>query len=238
MQVLQTRQTEPTNGSTPRIPLLGPGPEGMTPAQRKVFEAIVAGRRGRLVGPLRAALHNPELADRWQKLGEILRYSTVFPPIYSELAILLTARRWNADLEWVIHGKAAREAGLGEDIIAAIRDGALPGFDDPALAEIYDYIVALQNDGLVSDATHAAIVARWGAVGVVELTAITGYYSMVAMTLNAHRIPLPPNHSPEFFAEGEPPATTLSELPRSPARASQRGDSPARGKAAKGGDVL
>ena len=39
---------------------------------------------------------------------------------------------------------------------------------------------------------------RFGAVGVVELTALIGYYTMVAMTLNAHEIPLPDGATPVF----------------------------------------
>jgi 4-carboxymuconolactone decarboxylase len=37
-------------------------------------------------------------------------------------------------------------------------------------------------------------------IGIVELTALTGYYSMVAMTLNAHGIPLPPGTVPPLPA--------------------------------------
>jgi 4-carboxymuconolactone decarboxylase len=32
---------------------------------------------------------------------------------------------------------------------------------------------------------------RWGNVGVVELGAVIGYYTLVSMTLNVHQIPLP-----------------------------------------------
>jgi 4-carboxymuconolactone decarboxylase len=35
-------------------------------------------------------------------------------------------------------------------------------------------------------------------VGVVELTALIGYYTMVAMTLNAHEFPLPEGVEPPF----------------------------------------
>ena len=52
-----------------RIPL--PSPQTMTPDQRRVYEAIVGGPRGTLIGPLRAAIHSPELADRWQRLGDL-----------------------------------------------------------------------------------------------------------------------------------------------------------------------
>ena len=41
-------------------------------------------------GPLLAALHRPELAEKWQQLGELLRYRTSLPPQLSEVAILVT----------------------------------------------------------------------------------------------------------------------------------------------------
>lgn len=195
-----------------RIPL--PEPDTMTPEQRKVLDAVLSGRRGALIGPLRAALHNPALADRWQQLGEILRFKTVFPPALNELAVLVTARRWNSELEWVIHAKAAREAGLAEPIVAAIRDRRSPVFEDEAYREVYDYVRALQNDGTVHDDCYDAIVKRWGPVGVVELTALTGYYVMVSMTLNAHRIPLPDGHKPELYPSG-PSDPTLTPIPAS-----------------------
>ena len=44
----------------------------MTPDQRRVHDAVVSGPRGELRGPLRAVLHRPELADKWQQLGELL----------------------------------------------------------------------------------------------------------------------------------------------------------------------
>ncbi len=195
----------------PRIPL--PGREELDAAQTVVFDAVVSGKRGTLVGPLRAAIHNPELADRWQKLGEQLRYDTVLPPMLSELSILLTARRWNAEIEWTIHAGAARKAGLAEEFITAIREGRAPDFQDQALQEVYDYTCSLQSTGQVTDAQHAAIRERWGVVGVVELTAIIGYYTMVSFTLNAHRIPLPDSFKAELYPNGEAPPYRLTGYP-------------------------
>ena len=93
-----------------RIPL--PSPETMTPEQRRVYDSIVTGPRGRLVGPLRAALHRPELAEKWQQFGELLRYRTSLPPMLSELAILVTARHCRSNLEWHIHEQMAIKAEL------------------------------------------------------------------------------------------------------------------------------
>lgn len=169
-----------------------PTPDSMTHAQKEVFDKIVSGPRGTLVGPLRAALHNPALADRWQQLGQVLRFETTLPSNLNELAILLTARRWNSLLEWAIHERDARRAGLDTDWIEAIRIGEVPDLGgDEAAGEIYDYVCQLLNCGDTEQQVYDPIRGRWGEVGVVELTAVVGYYSMVAMTLNTHQIPLP-----------------------------------------------
>lgn len=173
----------------PRIPL--PIPEAMSEEQRKVYEDVVAGPRGALRGPLLAALHRPELADKWQKLGELLRYRTCLAPRHSELAILVTAQVCRCAFEWHAHEGIARNAGLTDETLESIRRGKVPRFDDVADANIYYYALELHQLRIVTDQTYAKVLNDYGVVGVVELTALIGYYTMVAMTLNAHQIPLP-----------------------------------------------
>lgn len=194
-----------------RIPL--PDPATMSPEQRAVYDTVVSGPRGAVIGPLRAALHSPELAERWQQLGAFLRYRTCLPPRLGELAILVTGRRWNAELEWVVHAAAARTAGLSPKVIDAIRDGRPPAFSDPDEADVYAFARELQLSGRVSDPVYDAIRTRWKERGVVELTALIGYYTMVAMTLNAHRIPLPDGMAAELYPHGEPVAAVLHDIP-------------------------
>lgn len=198
-----------------RIPL--PVPETMNAAQRKVYDAIIGGPRARLVGPLRAALHNPELADRWQKMGALLRFGTSIPARLSELAILVTARHWNSQLEWFIHAEAARVAGLSTSLISTIEVGAVPTFDDPDEAAVYEFTRQLLQSGTVDDQVYDEVLASWQAVGTVELAAIVGYYSMVAMTLNVHQIPLPeeavPPLAPVPQAEAPARGIQLTSLP-------------------------
>lgn len=173
----------------PRIPL--PSPETLTPEQRRVYDAVVNGPRGQVRGPLLAALHRPELADKWQQFGELLRYRTSLPPKLNELAILVTARHCNCELEWHVHEEMALKAGLARDIIEDVRVALRPaGADADALA-IFDFAEELNRTKTVSAETYGRVLERWKVVGVVELTALVGYYTMVAMTLNAHEIPLP-----------------------------------------------
>lgn len=174
----------------PRIPLIN-SPEGLSLDQQRVLASVVSGPRGRIQGPLMAALHNPALAEKWSELGAMLRYTTCLPPRLSELAILVTARAWDAQLEWHIHERIAREAGVDAATIEAIRMGRRPDGADVEALEIHDFVAELQRSRRVSQPVYDKVLARWGVNGVVELTALTGYYSMVAMTLNAHEFPLP-----------------------------------------------
>jgi 4-carboxymuconolactone decarboxylase len=177
----------------PRIPLFPT--DSMTPEQRRVHDAVVSGPRGELRGPLRAALHRPELADKWQQFGELLRYRTSLPPRLSELAVLVTARHCHAQLEWHIHAQMAAKAGIDAAAIEDVRAGRRPALDDEALA-VFDYAEELNRRKTVSDDNYNCVLALWGAVGIVELTALIGYYTMVAMTLNCHDIPLPDGVTP------------------------------------------
>jgi 4-carboxymuconolactone decarboxylase len=47
-----------------------------------------------------------------------------------------------------------------------------------------------------SDATYERVLAAYGTAGIVELTALIGYYAMVALTLNAHDIGVPEGATP------------------------------------------
>ncbi len=175
--------------TVPRIPLF-PMP-AMNPEQTAVYEAIISGTRGTIVGPLRAALHHPELADKWQQLGELLRFRSNVIARLSELAIVITARHWDSQLEWFIHARVAAEAGIAQATLDKIKTGIRPDFESADEGVVYEFVSELLRLHRVSDATYSRALDLLGIVGVVDLTALVGYYSMVALTLNAHAIPLP-----------------------------------------------
>jgi 4-carboxymuconolactone decarboxylase len=167
----------------------------MTIAQSKVYDKIISGKRGKIVGPLRAALHSPKLADRWQALGEFLRFETSLPAHISELAIICAGRYWNCQLEWAIHSGIAEEAGLTDEVIESIREAQAPDFDDHLQGAVYDFSRELLEYGQVSDAVYHELLGLIDVAALVELTAVIGYYSMVALMLNVHQVPLPENEN-------------------------------------------
>jgi 4-carboxymuconolactone decarboxylase len=71
----------------------------MTEAQRLAAATIIAGPRGAVYGPFIPLLRSPELMEAAQRMGEYLRYRSAIGVRLSELAILVTAREWNQQVE-------------------------------------------------------------------------------------------------------------------------------------------
>jgi 4-carboxymuconolactone decarboxylase len=155
-----------------------------TPEQKAVLDEILSGPRGNLNGPFLGWIHSPELAQQAQRLGAFCRYRTGLPLRLSELAILVTAARWQAQAEWYIHYPIALEAGVREADAEAIRNGLQPDFEDADDALIYEFASELYDTKRVSDATYAKALARFGHQVVINLVGLLGYYALVAMTLN------------------------------------------------------
>lgn len=173
----------------PRLVL--PTLEDMKPDQRAVYAQTVAGRRGSVPANVMVWLRSPDLAARAQKLGELVRYDTSLKTRHSELAILVVARRWQAQYEWAVHAVEARKAGLLDTLIESIRTGATPTFAEPADRVVFEFASAVVEDGRVTDDRYRSAVMDLGERAVVELVALLGYYTMVAFTLNVFEIPAP-----------------------------------------------
>ncbi len=190
-----------------------PIPESeLSAAQRAAAAEIAAGPRGGLVGPFIAALRSPELMARLQRLGEYLRYGNTLGPRLTELAILVTARAWSQPFEWAIHVGEAEARGIASATIAAIAHGRRPARMASDEAIVYDYVRELHATQYVGDATFARAVSAFGEAGVVDLTAVVGYYTTLAMILNVARTPLPPGER-----------SPLAELPTKPKVSRARG---------------
>ena len=56
---------------------------------------------------------------------------------------------------------------------------------------VYDFTTELQREKRVSDETWARAERRFGKPAVVDMVGISGYYTFLAMQLNAARYPVP-----------------------------------------------
>ena len=167
----------------------------LDPEQKRVYDAIVE-TRGDISGPFRSWLHCPEFTDRAQHLGEFVRYHTGLDRRLSELAILVTARSWDCQVEWTLHQPFALEAGISKAVLDSLRLGQFPEFDKPDERIIYDFTSELLYNRFVQDRSFHAARDELGAKGVVELIGLIGYYGLVAATLNSCQVPLPEGVDP------------------------------------------
>lgn len=161
-------------------------------AQRAAADALIAGPRKAVKGPFIPLLRSPALLDRVQRVGEYLRFDSALPTRLNEFATLLVARATTQQFEWAIHAAAAARAGSSAATIAALREGRRPSDMSADEALVHDFCSELLAHHGVSDTTYAAALAMLGERGVVDLTALVGYFVMVCWVLNvAHTPPEP-----------------------------------------------
>jgi 4-carboxymuconolactone decarboxylase len=169
--------------------------ERMTDAQKKALEEFV-GVRGQLTGPWIPLMRSPELLNRARALSDYLRFKSSLPPRLSEFAILITAREWSQQYEWTVHHPLAMKGGLAPEIAKAVAEGRRPEGMAEDEAALYDFCIELQRTRSVSDATYARALAAVGEQGIIDAVGLSGWYTLVAMTLNTARTPLPPGVEP------------------------------------------
>ena len=176
-----------------RVPLVDKA--RATPAQLAVWDRI-AQSRGRVAGPFAALLHSPELARRIAETGHYVRFEGPLSQAERELAIITVARVLDAQYDWAAHAVLARQAGVRDEVIAAIRERRAPAGFTPAEAQIFGFASTLLREHRVSDEAFAALQKRFGLEGLVDLTATIGYYAMIACALNAFGIEPTPGEPP------------------------------------------
>lgn len=167
-------------------------PTDMDAAQTAVHDAIADGPRGAVVGPLGVWLHRAALADRAQKLGQYCRYDSSLDPRLSELAILTTARIWDAPFEWQSHEEPARKAGLPEAVIDALRHDREPDFEAADERVVHAVTLVLNQTRTLPDDLYAEALAVLGKDALVDLIGVLGYYTLISMTIKAFDVdPIP-----------------------------------------------
>ena len=172
-------------GRMPRIP-----PEKMTPEQQKAAAEFMETRQTKtLNGPFIALLRSPDLINLASEIGLWTR-KTSLPPRLFEFVVLITARDWTQNFEWNGHSAAALKGGLSKDIVQAVADGRRPLQMAEDETIVYDFTTELLNNRGVSDETYARALAKFGEQGIIDMTGISGYYTMIAMVLNVARTPL------------------------------------------------
>jgi 4-carboxymuconolactone decarboxylase len=159
--------------------------EQLSPEQKVVWDEVVAGPRKKMHGPFFAWLHSAELLSRGQNLGLYARFHSSLPPRLSELCILIMSAHWKVTGEWFDHFPIARDLGVDADALDALRRGLPAKFKQDDEIVVYDFAEELLRRRDVSDATYRRATDVLGERGVLDVVAVLGYYSFIAMTMKA-----------------------------------------------------
>jgi 4-carboxymuconolactone decarboxylase len=161
----------------------------MSDAQRAAADAVINGPRKAIFGPFVPLLHTPALMEHIGKTGETLRFEGTLSDPVRELAICIVARETGNQFEWQMHAPLAIKAGVPSTAIAALAAGRCPRELDPEQACTFDFVYELISRHGVCDETYAEASAHLAETGVVELTALVGYFIMVCWIMNVARTP-------------------------------------------------
>lgn len=180
-------------------------------AERALYDAITGGKRsasgaassyitagGGLRGPFNALLHAPHVGDALQRLGEQLRFDGVLPARQREIAVLCVAAHWRAQYEWWAHARIARECGVAQAVVEAIRRRERPELDDACERVVHECARALLDEKRIPDPLYEQAMARIGETALVELVVLIGYYSLISMILVGFEVPVPEGETPPF----------------------------------------
>lgn len=170
----------------PRIPRITE--RSKVPEEHRQHWDRIEETRGGVRGPFTVLMNSPELCRRIADVGAYVRFESQLSDTERELAIITTAREYDAAFEWAAHVPIARDAGVREEAIDVVAERA--GVD--ALTDVEGTIVRygrtlLQNNE-VADSIFEDARETFGVQGVTELTATFGYYGMIACALNAFEV--------------------------------------------------
>jgi 4-carboxymuconolactone decarboxylase len=169
------------------------------PLARQIVEVSSVG----LAGPYNPLLRSPVLGQRMFDLLYYLRWQTSVPLKLNEFAILIVGRQWRSQVEWFAHAPLAVKAGLSPAIVAGLKADKRPLSMPPEETAVYDFVTELTTRHAVSDETFDRTRKILGEQQVVDLTALVGTYTTVAMILAMAEENVPPGKEPPF-GPGEP----------------------------------
>jgi 4-carboxymuconolactone decarboxylase len=128
----------------------------------------------------------PEMMKRGEHLRAYLRGEPSSLALrIRELTMLLTAREMDCQYIWYAHATQARRAGVRDDIVDNLREKKELTDLAPDEAIVVAYGRELLRTRQVSQTTFDAALAQFGTRGLVELTNLLGYYTLLAFNINA-----------------------------------------------------
>jgi AhpD family alkylhydroperoxidase len=148
-------------------------------------QALSAMREADSNNALSTLAHHPALAKAFLRFNVHLLVSSTLPARIRELAILRVAHRRQCAYEWSHHERMAKEEGITDDQIAALKRGeAADAFDQVVITGVDE----LDEISELSDQTWAALGERLNDQQRMDFVFTVGCYALLAMAFNSFGI--------------------------------------------------
>ena len=128
--------------------------------------------------------HHPKLLKRWLVFGNHVLAKSTLPERERELAILRTGWRCGSEYEFGQHTVIGARIGVTEQEIARLATESIAGWSE-ADGELVAATDELVCDHVLSDASWAALNARWNTQQVLDLIFTVGQYVLVSTALRS-----------------------------------------------------
>ena len=179
-----------------RLPL--PDRDALDGPGRELFDRIIqppderfitAG--GILAGPDIAWVNAPAIGLRLISLARALLFEVSIDRRLIEVAVITTGAHHRAEFAWFTHAPVAREQGVSDAVIDAIREGRTPDFERDDERIVHAVASQLASTSRIDAKAYAEGEVALGPQGMVELVELCGFYTLVSFVLNAFEVPLP-----------------------------------------------
>ena len=176
-------------------------PATFSEAERAEYESVSKTRtplaNGMLGGPYDPWLLNAEMSRRLRGLGGMLWERTSLDRGLVELAISITGRAWEANVEWAAHAPRAVHYGIPQPVLDDVLAGRRPEATPEQLL-VYDVCMSMHREHCLPRSLYDDAVQTFGERGLAELMAVSGFYVLVSMTLNAFEVEVAPGVDAPF----------------------------------------
>ena len=148
------------------------------------------GHADKVFNILKTLVRYPALLKAWVGFANHIMFGSSLTPRDREIAILRIGWLCQSGYEFGQHILMGQEAGLSDDEIKAIADGADTGNWSAAEKALINATNELHGDAFVSDATFAELQSHFSEEQILDIVFTVGQYNMVSMALNTAGVQL------------------------------------------------
>ena len=170
----------------PRIPPLHE--DDWNASQSEALKAFK--EQGNVQNVFRTLANHEMLAKRWMVFANHILFKNSLSPREREIAILRAGYLAGSEYEWAQHKVIGRNAGMTDEEIEAVREGATASVWSESDALIVRAADELHESVCISDDTWAGLARHFSTQQILDLIFTCGQYRMLAGALNSCGVPL------------------------------------------------